>query len=142
MIAFKSFFVISVFALSLSAFATKPNATLTPGVVCTPKDPDFSGFRYKEKIAVCARNISHDEKLRVAQMYENIPESTWKNYEFDHLIPVSAGGSNDIGNLWPQPIIEAHQKDIVEDEIFRGLEAGTMTQAEGIQKMRDWIKAH
>jgi len=140
---FSKFFAVFVLLYSgLPAFATQPNATLTPGVLCTPHDPDFQEFRYKEKIPYCRRNISQDEKLRDAQEYGSIPESEWVNYEFDHLIPLSAGGSDDIGNLWPQPIAEAHEKDKLELEIFKGLTAGTMTQAEGIQKIHDWINKH
>jgi hypothetical protein len=136
------FLAFGLFLVSPSAFATRPIATVTPGVLCTSHDPDFAEYRYPEKIAYCGRNISRDEKLRVAQLYGGIPESEWPKYEFDHLIPLAAGGSNDVGNLWPQPLAEAHEKDKVEDEVFHGMEAGTMTQAQAVQKIRDWINQH
>ena len=89
-----------------------PDPQKTPGVICRSSDADFKGYDYPEHIARCNRNIQQQEKLQVAQNYGNIPEANWPSYEFDHLIPLCAGGANDIGNLWPQPIAEAHQKDL------------------------------
>lgn len=124
------------------AQAAKPDNSLTPGVLCSESDPDFQGYRYNPPIAYCGRNINTDEKLQVAQAYGNIPQSEWSNYEFDHLIPLAAGGSNNIGNLWPQPIVEARVKDILEDQIYHALVAGTLTQAQGVQQIHDWIDTH
>ncbi len=118
-----------------------PEPTKTPGVLCQPGDADFKDFEYPENIARCNRNISNAEKLQVAQDYGNIPASNWANYEFDHMIPLCAGGANDPKNLWPQPISEARQKDVLENNICLGMRAGTMKQAEAIQKVRDWFQA-
>ena len=125
-----------------SVWAVQPNWNLTPGVLCTRQDPDYSQDRYPEKIAYCKRNVSHDDKVRIAQQYGNIPESQWKNYEFDHLIPLAAGGSNDIGNIWPQPIGEAKGKDVVEQEVFDGLNSGKMTQDQAVKKIMLWLHQH
>jgi hypothetical protein len=83
---------------------TQPDANKTPGVLCTPQDQNFQGYDYPEHIARCNRNVGIQEKQTIAQEYGSIPESEWPQYEFDHLIPLCAGGSDDIGNLWPQPI--------------------------------------
>jgi hypothetical protein len=126
----------------MAVLAVAPNPAITPGVLCTPTDPNFKGYDYPSQVARCNRNIAQAEKLLVAGWYGNIPEASWPNYEFDHLIPLCAGGSNDPKNLWPQPIAEAHDKDKVEVDVCLGLRAGTMTQAQAVQTIRDWVTAH
>ncbi len=133
--------VLIVVLATQSAWAsTAPNAQLTPGVICTAQDQNFSGYYYSEHIARCKRNVSNQEKQEVAKEYGGILPAEWPQYEFDHLIPLCAGGSDDIKNLWPQPIAEAHQKDKLEDEICLGMQAGTITQAQALQKVKDWFK--
>lgn len=138
----KLFLVALCFFTLPSAFATQPNHHLTPGVLCTPKDADFTGYRYAEHIAYCGRNITQQEKLDVAKAYGGIPESEFYKYEFDHLIPLAIGGSNDIHNIWPQPIDEAKLKDHVEQQTYNGLNSGTMTQAQALKLIWDWVRTH
>jgi len=127
---------------SFSAFGARPDPNLTPGVICTPQDPNFAGYSYPSKVARCNRNVPDQEKLQIAAEYGNIPKAQWPNYEFDHLIPLCAGGSDDIKNLWPQPIAEAKQKDVLENQICLELQAGTLNQQQALQKVSEWIAAH
>src|SRR6185312_9551165 len=120
---------------------TQPNPTLTPGVLCTASDPNFSGYAYAEHIAKCNRNVDDQEKNDIAHAYGNIPQADWVKYEFDHLIPLCVRGSVDIKNVWPQVLSEAHEKDKLENEICIGMQTGKMTQAEAIQKVRDWFQS-
>jgi len=117
-----------------------PDPMVTPGFLCTATDPNFDGFRYPSHVAHCARNISGAEKDQVAQAY-GIPKSDYSKYEFDHFIPLNAGGSDDPRNLWPQPLGEAHEKDKVEDQVYYGLKNGTMTQDVAVAKIRAWRPA-
>lgn len=125
--------------ISFAEAFQQPKATLTPGAACSEQDSDFKGYDYPSHVARCNRNITIQEKQRVAASYGNIPESDWKNYEFDHLLPLCAGGSNSDQNLWPQPIDEAHLKDTLEVQICTAMKAGTMTQDEAFKKVRDWF---
>jgi hypothetical protein len=124
-------------ALSKSCAEHLPDFDFTPGSTCTDADPSFSEYRYPGHVAYCRRSVSASEKDAVARHY-GIPKSDYAQYEFDHYIPLAAGGSNDITNLWPQPLDEAHEKDRVEDEVFAGMRDGVMTQAEAIARIRAW----
>ena len=117
-----------------------PDFSQTPGLLCSTTDADFSGLDYPESIARCNRHISDAEKAKVAARYGNIPRADWSNYEFDHLLPICAGGSNSSDNLWPEPLAEAKKKDILEVDICLALRAGTIKQADAVQKIYDWFK--
>lgn len=137
----KSKLVVLFFLLPILAQAfVAPDPTKTPGAVCQPSDPDFKGYDYPEHVVRCNRDILQNEKLQVAKNYGNIPQSSWAEYEFDHMIPLCAGGANSISNLWPQPIAEAHQKDVLENDICLAMKAGTLKQADAIRKVRDWFQ--
>lgn len=122
-----------------STHVQSPNFKITPGLLCSKSDPDFSILDYPEKIARCARNIGEAEKSKVAATYGNIPRASWGNYEFDHLLPVCAGGSNSADNLWPQHIVEAHKKDVLEVDICLAMKAGTLKQADAVKKIYNWF---
>ena len=50
------------------AFAlTQPDWNLTPGILCSADDPDFSKYDYPENIARCDRNVNAAEKRQVAK---------------------------------------------------------------------------
>ena len=136
-------FIITVMCWQSLAWSlvSQPNWNVTPGVLCSASDPNFSNYDYPEHIARCNRNVNTAEKDQIAGEYGNIPKADWPQYEFDHLIPLCAGGSDDIGNLWPQPIDDAHKKDVLEDQICIAMKAGTMTQAEAVQKVHDWFSS-
>ncbi len=114
-----------------------PNPKLTPGDLCTSSDPNFIEYRYPEQIAYCQRNVSSSEKLMVGKSY-GIDPADFPNYEFDHYIPLAIGGSDDLKNLWPQPLSEAQQKDALELALFKKMSAGTITQFDAVAAIKAW----
>jgi len=126
--------------LTPSGVNRMPLMSVTPGKLCTDKDLDFDGFRYPSHVAYCRRHITGRMKNTVAMAY-GIPKSDYSKYEFDHYIPLAAGGANDLANLWPQPIEDAKEKDVIEDHVYHGLKSGTMSQAEAVTAIRSWRPA-
>jgi hypothetical protein len=134
----------SIFALSLLVNAAvfkgpEPLANNTPGRLCTTSDSDYSHKDYPEKIARCDRNFSMSDKKKVAEQYGALPESQWDKYEFDHLIPLCAGGSNDIKNVWPQLLTAAKEKDILEIDICISMRSGEILQSTAVRKIKAWF---
>jgi hypothetical protein len=136
------FFTCFLMVLHAQSSSVGPDPQLVPGVLCTSSDPDFRGYEYPEKVARCNRNVSEQEKAEVAARFGHIPRDQWSQYEFDHLIPLCAGGSNSIENLWLQPIDEAKKKDVLEVDICLRMKAGTLKQADAVQKIHDWFQSN
>jgi hypothetical protein len=62
-----------------------------------------------------------------------IVQRTGGEYEVDHLVPLSVGGSNDIANLWPEaaePRPGFHEKDQVENYLHDQVCMGGMSLPE------------
>jgi hypothetical protein len=114
---FKKFLhlILGVFAVSIY-----PNPKLTPGkanpkltkeVICSPS---FRTGPY--------RNVPQSEKERIAKAYGLDYQVTRKHVEYDHLISLELGGSNDDENIWPEfylPTPGAREKDKVENYLHR-----------------------
>lgn len=85
------------------------------------------------------RNVIGAEKAQVAAAYHFTGPSA--SVEYDHLISLELGGSNDPKNLWPEPIADAHIKDGLEaharSEVCKGTLSLTDVQA---RIATDWVK--
>jgi hypothetical protein len=114
--------------------ALTPGATFAVGVtqICTP------GY------ASSARDVSDADKAAVYARY-GIP---WVPYahEVDHLISLELGGSNAIGNLWPEPYAGpwgARTKDVLENRLHELVCAGDLSlRAAQRQEATDWVRAY
>jgi len=134
---------VAINSISTSKILGDPNQGQTvqtgfpPGELCTASDPNFGGYRYKEHIAYCNRNVSEALKDQIAQNY-GVPKSDYSKYEFDHYLPLCIGGDDSIANLWPQPLDQAHQKDVLENQLYDAMNAGTILQADAVAQIRAW----
>jgi hypothetical protein len=114
-----------------------PNEQETPGALCSASDTDFDGFRYAEHIAHCKRDVSGSKKRSVKASYGLRP-SEYEDYQVDHRISLSIGGSNARANLWPLKIADAQRKARLEAELLDDVSNGRMTQASAIEKLLNW----
>lgn len=124
--------------LFLLLLLATPDPTHTPGLT-----------RPMTTAEVCAvtwgtdrRRVTVAMKRQVFAWY-GVPQAERKNYEVDHLIPRSAGGADDVRNLWPQPWPEARRKDRLEARLHRDVcVTKTRTLGEAQRAFRDWAGAY
>jgi hypothetical protein len=127
-----------------------PDPKLTPGKADTVNAADlkrlYNGLTYSK----AHRNVPAAEHTQVYDEY-NVSSSkrNIKNGEVDHDDPVCNGGSNDISNLWYQPITNMwngknygfKQKDDLETWICVQVKAGKLDPKEAYQRItNDWVK--
>jgi hypothetical protein len=111
-----------------------PNGSMTPGAVfpvevATLCMPGYAGT---------VRHVTLAEKARVAAAYNFT--GRYSEVEFDHLISLEIGGSNDDTNLWPQPIVQARVKDRLENYLHEEVCAGRMSLQEAQRGIAgDWV---
>ncbi|MFM8268744.1 MAG: HNH endonuclease [Pseudomonadota bacterium] len=106
------------------------------GDLCDTADHDFDGFRYGEKIPHCRRNVSIETKRQVAHdfgIFDN-----YQDFEIDHYIPLSIGGSNEPANLWPLPVPVARAKCELEGRVHTQVVKGELSQEKAIERIRGW----
>ena len=82
--------------LTQAVFAEQPNAKLTPGDTFDVTAQDVCVPGYAKKVRAVPAWLK-----RQAYAEYGITQSKTGDYEVDHLIPLSLGGSNSIRNLWP-----------------------------------------
>jgi phosphatidylinositol-3-phosphatase len=113
----------------------RPSPTLTPGAVLTTSLATICTTGYSRTV----RNVSAAEKAQVAAAYAFGGPSS--SVEYDHLISLELGGSNDPTNVWLEPIADAHVKDGLEAHLRAAVCAGTMNLADVQTRIAtDWVK--
>ncbi len=113
------------------SFPFVPDPKMTTGSLCTPDNPDFERYRYKERIPYCRRNVPTWMKNEVYRRY-GVSLRCKSEYTIDHFIPLSLGGTNEFDNLWPEPKSIKALRQNLEYELYKRLRMGKITQAEAV----------
>lgn len=125
-------------AHAAGVFPEGPNPDMTPGVLCA----NSNTYRYDEHILYCERNVNSSTKNQIIKDYDlrlgfSISKMPRGDFKIDHFIPLSIGGANDIGNLWPQHKSIYQYSDPLESQVSDLMVKGRIKQAEAIQVIRD-----
>jgi len=119
-----------------------------PDHACTPGD--IFANATKDEICVpgyasSVRDVPQSVKEAVYAAY-GIASRNPGEYEVDHLVNLSIGGSNDISNLWPEaanPTPGFHQKDQVEVYLQDQVCSGKMDlRTAQIQIATNWLQVY
>ena len=135
--------------LALSACAQQPatapilpDSKLTPGDTLDVTLADIQVRGYSAKV----RDVPVAVKR---QVYASYGIQHWEKgeYEVDHLISLSLGGSNSTRNLWPQSYLtepwNAHTKDQLEYKLLQLVRSGQVDLHTAQQEMaKNWIAAY
>ena len=137
--------------LLLAASSAHAGATLetTPGVI----NPNVTQANIGQTICVpgWTKTIrpptSYTNKLKYRQMQDGALPLSARDYELDHLIPLSIGGHpTSPDNLWPQPWkgeYGAHRKDVLENVLHRLVCSGKLPLADARRAIAgDWKAAY
>jgi len=135
---------VAVLALAAAPVAAplRPDPKLTPGAVDAGAGVATICAR---GYAGRARHVDAAEKARVFAEYG--VDRRRQHFEVDHLISLELGGSNALGNLWPQSYdtrpLNARVKDALEDRLHALVCAGRVPLAVAQAAIaRDWVGAY
>lgn len=122
---------LSASAAERMRFPRSPDLSITPGALCsTPTE-----YRYPERIAYCARDVSGWQKELAFINYRKLGYSLSgerSEYKVDHFIPLCVGGSNEMSNLWPQYYTVSEKTDLLEQLACEVLVKGKISQRDVI----------
>jgi len=117
-----------------------PDRSLTPGVVMTTSTRRVCTSGYASSV----RDVPGSESDAVYARYDvvHVPYA----HEVDHLVSLELGGSNAIGNLWPEPYAGrwgARTKDVLENRLH-DLVCSRQLSLRRAQRLEaaDWVAAY
>jgi hypothetical protein len=119
-----------------------PNRSLTPGATRPVTKFDVCAARHSE----AGQTVPAPLQQKVLQEYGMVNAQPG-DYELDHLITPELGGSDDPGNLWPEPhsavVWNSYVKDELEDHLHAMVCDGTLDLATAQHDIAtDWIAAY
>jgi hypothetical protein len=119
-----------------------PDPARTPGATLDVTAADICMPGYSKRV----RDVPTEVKRQVYSSY-GVRTHQPGEYEIDHLINLSLGGSNSVRNLWPQSFRtspwNARVKDDLEVELHRRVCAGTLDLAKAQRVIaQNWVMGY
>lgn len=119
-----------------------PDRRLTPGVARPVKIADICSMQHEEVV----RPVSEDLQRKVLEEYR-LSNASAERYEIDYLITPGLGGTEAVGNLWPEPKYGAawnsFVKDALEERLHQLVCSGQVSLDEAQKEVAvDWIAAY
>jgi hypothetical protein len=114
-------------------YPSVPDKEHTPGKLC--EEENSTALRYPEKILYCKRDVQTETKDAIIAEYDeemgySIGDMQRSQFKIDHFIPLCAGGSNSVKNLWPQHQSVYKITDPIEPRVCQLMGLGGITQNE------------
>ncbi|MES3038921.1 MAG: HNH endonuclease signature motif containing protein [Bdellovibrionota bacterium] len=127
----------SATGLANQPYPTGPDQSMTPGSVCSRP----TEYRYPEHIPYCERNVDTALKREIFKDYDrklgfSTTTMNRQDFKIDHFIPLCAGGSNEVDNLWPQHKSVYELTDPLEPLVCEKMSQGTLKQKDAIEMIR------
>ncbi len=121
--------LLTSFSHAATPYPTVPDPRLTTGSLCQRAEE----VRYPERIKYCGRHVSPHQKDIIIQNYEKLGYQVRRfnrnDFKIDHMVPLCAGGSNEMNNLWPQHKSVYAYTDPLESVGCQKLSMGRIKQA-------------
>ena len=115
-----------------------PDPACTPGSVVTRDSAQVCAAGYAAGAGVVPESLKAD----VYAAY-GITNPVPGDYQIDHLVPLSLGGSSDISNLWPNPVAPEpgyNEKDRVEAYLQQQVCSGNMSLEQAQEQIAtNWV---
>jgi hypothetical protein len=135
-----------------------PDPACTPGSIAATADPHDDHAKPADQAEVCNAGFESRHRPPTVRRFRDAAMKAYHvlpgdlgHVEYDHLIPLSLGGSNDVTNLWPQvsdqPARGFHNsKDDMETRLWRAVCTGPADKRQSLVKVqlaiaRDWTAA-
>jgi hypothetical protein len=135
-----------------------PDPACTPGSIAATADPNDDPAKPADQAEVCNAGFESRHRPATVRRFRDaamaayhVPAGDLGRVEYDHLVPLSLGGSNDVTNLWPQlSDLPArgfrNSKDGVELRLWRAVCTGPVEKRLALADVqrafaRDWTAA-
>ena len=114
--------VVAVAAVLAQQAPTRPmpDPRFTPGAVVSTEREAACAHGHTPRLFETNRR-AYVQQVRTVMALYGLPYVAHHAYEIDHVIPRCAGGSDEIANLWPEPLADAKSKDVTEREVCRAV---------------------